>query len=483
MVTEVRLHARTDVGRTRDHNEDNFLCDRALGLFIVADGMGGHAAGEVASQIAVHALADAVRRDWDFVEDFARGDGSVRPEDVKNLLGAAVGAANAAVFADAQVNTARRGMGTTVSVLLLAGARAFIAHVGDSRIYLARGGEVRQLTEDHSVINELRRRGRLRPEILEKIQAKNAVTRAVGVFETVEVDSSSFLVAPGDRFVLCSDGLHRYLPDEASLAPLLDGVADEAATRRMIDWANERGGEDNITAVSVTLPDEDRREAVVEALRHSYQTLSALPFFRNLEPRELLQVQAIARVRDEPDGAVVVTEGAAGDAMFVLMAGSCEVRKGELTIARIEPGEHFGEMALVESAPRSASVVADGGARLLEIARGDLFRLLRESKDTGMKLLWNIVAVLAQRLRETSSQLGEAREALRAPDLTHELFADDYPAVLPSAAGSTAPPTAAPATATATATDGDRDTLPSGPSETSVVPPIPRAPALPAIEE
>src|SRR5581483_12013357 len=114
-------------------------------------------------------------------------------------------------------------------------------------------------------------------------------------------------------------------------------------------------------------------------------------------------------------------------AMFVLMAGACVVRKGDLDIAHIEPGEHFGEMALVESAPRSASVVVQGGARLLEIARSDLFRLLRDSKDTGMKLLWNIVAVLVQRLRDTSSQLGEAREALRAPDLTHELFDDDYP--------------------------------------------------------
>ena len=293
------------------------------------------------------------------------------------------------------------------------------------------------------MINELRRRGKLRPDILEKIQAKkNAVTRAVGVFETVEVDTSSFLVAPGDRFVLCSDGLHRYLADEAGLGPMVLGTTDDAATRRMIDWANERGGEDNITAVCVTLPDEERREAVVEELRHSYQTLSALPFFRNLEHRELLQVQAIARVRDEADGVEVITEGAPGDAMFVLMNGRCTVRKGDLAIARIEPGEHFGEMAMVERAPRSATVVVEGGARLLEIARADLFRLLRESHETGMKLLWNIVAVLAQRLRETSSQLGEAREALRAPDLTDELFLEDHASVLPTALTVSASPPA-----------------------------------------
>ncbi len=468
MPTELRLHARTDVGRARDHNEDNFLCDRALGLFVVADGMGGHAAGEVASQIAVHAIAEAVRKDWDFIEDFVRGDSSVRPEDVKNLLGAAVGAANAAVFADAQTHPDRRGMGTTLSALLIAAGRGFVAHVGDSRIYMARGGEVRQLTEDHSVINELRRRGRLRPEILEKIQAKkNAVTRAVGVFENVEVDTSTFLVAPGDRFVLCSDGLHRYLSEEIQIGPMIEGATEESVTQRLVDWANEMGGEDNVTAVCVTLPDEDHRVAMVEALRHSYQTLSSLPFFRNLEPRELLQVQAIARVRDEIDGTEIITEGTPGDAMFVLMAGACVVRKGDTPLATIEPGEHFGEMALVESAPRSASVEVQGGARLLEISRPDLFRLLRESKDIGMKLLWNIVTVLAQRLRDTSAQLGEARDALRAPDLTHELFDEEYPAGVPDGRS-----------------EGERDTLPSPATEPSLQPiDVPRMPTLPAVED
>ncbi len=445
-MTSHRMHARTDVGRTREHNEDSYLCDPVVGLYAVADGMGGHAAGEVASSLAVQALSAAVRRDTDFIDDFSHGDGSVRPEDIKNLLGAAVNAANAEVYAAAQIAPERRGMGTTLTALLLVGRRAFIAHVGDSRLYLVRGSEVRQLTEDHSVINELKRRGRLRPEVLEKIPNKNAVTRAVGVFETVEVDTFQVLAAPGDRFVLCSDGLHRYLDRESDLAALAQGDEEEAATR-MVAYANERGGADNVTAIVVTLPDESAMSSIVQDLAHAYTTLGAVPFFRNLEPRELMYVQALAEVRERAAGECVVAEGRAGDSMFVILSGRCAVRKGDVEIARLGAGEHFGEMAMVERVPRSATVVVEEDARLLEFTRADLFRILRESKDTGVKLLWNIITALAGRLRETSTQLGEAREALAAEDLTAHLFLEEYHSEAPASFEELREP-------------GSRDTLP-----------------------
>ena len=425
-MTSHRIHARTDVGRSRDHNEDSFLCVPELGLYAVADGMGGHAAGEVASSLAVQSLSAAVRRDRDFIDDFANGDGSVRPEDIKNLLGAAVNAANAEVYSAAQATPERRGMGTTLTVLLLVGRRAFIAHVGDSRLYLVRGSEVRQLTEDHSVINELKRRGRLRPEVLDRIPNKNAVTRAVGVFETVEVDTFQVLAAPGDRFVLCSDGLHRYFEQDADLATLASDPDEESATDKLIAFANDRGGADNITAIAVTLPDENAGNTIVQDLAHAYSTLSSVPFFRNLEPRELMYVQAMADARELATGETIVTEGRAGESMYVILAGRVAVRKGEVEIARLGAGEHFGEMSMVERVPRSATVVVEEDARLLEFTRGDLFRILRESKDTGIKLLWNIITALAGRLRDTSTQLGEAREALAAEDLTAHLFLEEY---------------------------------------------------------
>jgi serine/threonine protein phosphatase PrpC/CRP-like cAMP-binding protein len=425
MSATVRSHARTDVGRVREHNEDNFLVDRKLGLFVVCDGMGGHAAGEVASAIAVQALRDALKKDGDFIDDFAKGDNSVRPEDLKNLLESAAHAANAAVYTESQRDTAKRGMGTTLTALVLVGNHGFIAHVGDSRCYLVRGNQVKMLTEDHSVINELRRRGKLKPEIVAKIQNKNAVTRAVGVFETVEVDTFHFLTAPGDRYILCSDGLHGYVETEEELNSLVEGLGEETATQRLIDIANERGGKDNITAVIATLPadDGDANDLVL-----GYETLASMPFFRHLEPRELLRVQAMARPRGFQHDEIVVTEGQAGDSIFVVLKGNARVSKGDADIAKFEAGHFFGEMSLVEKVPRSATVKSDGPSQMLEIARADFFKILREEKDIGVKLLWNFVTELSKRLRATSQNLAAVKEQMnQVEDMTEALLFEDDP--------------------------------------------------------
>lgn len=430
MPATIRSHARTDVGRVREHNEDNFLVDRALGLYMVCDGMGGHASGEVASSIAVQALRDALKKDEDFLLDFAKGDASVRPEDVKNLVESAAHAANAAVFSEAQRDAAKRGMGTTLTALVLVGGYGFIAHVGDSRCYLFRGGEVRMLTEDHSVINELKRRGKLTPQILEKIGNKNAVTRAVGVYETVEVDTFHFLTAPGDRYLLCSDGLHGYVEREDELKSLVEGLGEEISTQRLIDVANERGGKDNITAVIATIA-QDGSDAADMVL--AYETLAGMPFFRHLEPRELLRVQAMAKPRAFKDTDTVVTEGTPGDSIFVVLKGNAKVRKGDAEIAKFEAGHFFGEMSLIEKAPRSATVLSDGASQMLEIARGDFFKILREEKDIGVKLLWNFVTELSKRLRATSQNLAAVKEQmLGVEDLSDALLFEDEPSPSPA---------------------------------------------------
>ncbi|MDP3277082.1 MAG: cyclic nucleotide-binding domain-containing protein [Deltaproteobacteria bacterium] len=463
MAATLRCHARTDVGRVREHNEDNFLIDRKLGLYVVCDGMGGHASGEVASAVAVGALREALKKDEDFITDFLNGDASIRPEDVKNLVEAAARAANAAVFNEALRDPAKRGMGTTLTAMVLARDYGFIAHVGDSRCYMVRGGEVKMLTEDHSVINELRRRGKLTPQILAKLTNKNAVTRAVGVFETVEVDSFMFLTAPGDRYVLCSDGLHGYVDTELELGQLIEGLGEETATQRLIDVANERGGKDNITAIVLSLSDDngDPNDLVL-----AYETLASMPFFRHLEPRELLRVQAMARPRVFEDNAPIVNEGDEGDSIFVVLRGNAKVSKGGLEIATLEAGHFFGEMSLVERRPRSAAVRSDGSSQLLEITRVEFFRILREEKDIGVKLLWNFVTELSKRLRATSQNLAAAKEQIGiVEDLTDALFLEDEP--LP-------PPSAIPRSARVPRLDHDTNNELSD----TLVPPAPSEPKL-----
>src|SRR2546423_1169147 len=215
----VHFFAATDVGRKRGHNEDNYLVDKKLSLFVVADGMGGHAAGEIASALAVRTVHEEIKKDRQLIEDYengATGAAKVTAKDILNLLEFAVQRACARIHEEAQEDQQKRGMGTTLSALLLVANKGFIGHVGDSRIYMMRGGKVQQLTEDHTVFNELIKRGKLTRDQIERVAHKNAITRAVGVYERVEIDTLLIELLAGDQFLLASDGLHGYVhdPDE-----------------------------------------------------------------------------------------------------------------------------------------------------------------------------------------------------------------------------------------------------------------------------
>jgi PPM family protein phosphatase len=249
--------AATDNGRQRDHNEDNFLVDKKLKLFVVADGMGGHAAGEVASSLCVRKARDAIAENRDIIEKYSDGETAVDRGDILRTLEHAVQSACSAIYERAKLEPEKRGMGTTCSLLLLSGDRGFIAHVGDSRVYLMRQGQVHQLSEDHSLVNELVRRGKLKLEEIDSSpykDYKNAVTRAVGVYESVEVDTLDFDVLPGDQFLLCTDGLHGMLTDEAIEETVVRRKdAPSVCVEELIRAANENGGDDNITAIVVRI--------------------------------------------------------------------------------------------------------------------------------------------------------------------------------------------------------------------------------------
>lgn len=225
----------TDVGRERDHNEDTFLIDTQLGLFLVADGMGGHRAGEVASALARDAIVQALRD-------------SNAPSRLQALV-ESIRTANARVMQEGKQNRSRRGMGTTVVALVQDGDAVGIAHVGDSRCYRFRGGRLERLTRDHSLIEEL---GRSDPAVMAVLAGySNVITRALGTAKDTEPDSRRETLEPGDVFLLCSDGLSGVVDDD-TIAAILSAEPDlEKACAALVNAANERGGPDNITVVLV----------------------------------------------------------------------------------------------------------------------------------------------------------------------------------------------------------------------------------------
>jgi serine/threonine protein phosphatase PrpC len=246
--------ARSDVGRKRQINEDAFFRDDARGFYIVADGVGGHNKGEIASREAVEQLTMWVQRaerDLDrLVERVVGGDTECMWE-IRRLLESGVKSACYMVFGMAELDPEKKGMSTTLSAMLIRANYAFAVHVGDSRVYRVRKNHALQLTEDHTLINYKIKHGMMTKAEAEKASGKNVITRAVGHKDYVQVDTADVDVATGDRFVLCSDGLHGYLSSDKEVADLCsDGELEECA-EAAIALANQRGGRDNITVVVV----------------------------------------------------------------------------------------------------------------------------------------------------------------------------------------------------------------------------------------
>jgi PPM family protein phosphatase len=248
---EIKAYGLTHVGRQRQHNEDSYLVADDAKLFLVADGMGGHAAGEIASRIAVDSISE-------FILHTKEDDGTwphAYDEHFKrstNRLMAAVRLANTRVLEAMRKDARLRGMGTTVVACLADGETMSVAHVGDSRAYMIRNNQLQRITNDHSWVFEQVQAGMLTEAEAEKHPLRNVITRALGGALQVSPDASEIEVKEGDVFLLCSDGLTGMVPEDEILKLVTQSNGDlEKACQKLIEEANERGGLDNVTAILV----------------------------------------------------------------------------------------------------------------------------------------------------------------------------------------------------------------------------------------
>jgi serine/threonine protein phosphatase PrpC len=253
VVVEIEVASKTDVGQVRTANEDSCdIFERTDGtrLLIVADGMGGHQGGATASQTAVATISDL------FIHDTSN--------QIEALIHDAITTANKRIFALAQDDPALEGMGTTVVAFLLdSSGRGTVAHVGDSRAYRYRQGQLEALTVDHSVVAEMHRRGLISADEAAVHPRRNEILRSVGVLAEVEVEVAEVEVAPGDRFLLCSDGLTGVVSEE-EIAAVIQTESAESAVEQLVQMANDRGGPDNITVQLLSIPP-DREDGDPEA--------------------------------------------------------------------------------------------------------------------------------------------------------------------------------------------------------------------------
>lgn len=245
---KVDFYGLTDVGKKREKNEDSLLVNADLGLFMVADGMGGHLGGEFASRIAVKTVEETVRQLLDDPDATISTDVVFDRSDPGEVLKYSIRTASQRIFEEAARNPNLRGMGTTAVSLLVRDGKGFIAHVGDSRAYLVRDGGISQLTADHSLVAEQLRAGFITPEELRHHKFKNIITRSVGFQNDVEIDLLIRDLEVGDRFLLCSDGLSNMVEDP-DLQKIVSRNQPKEACQKLIELANKRGGDDNVTVI------------------------------------------------------------------------------------------------------------------------------------------------------------------------------------------------------------------------------------------
>jgi protein phosphatase len=248
----VQVAGETNVGRKRSHNEDSFTVIEEENLYLVADGMGGHASGEVASQLAIETIKNffqATGEDPDATWPY-KMDKTRKYEENRLITG--VKLANLRIFEAAQSEAKYRGMGTTITACFLVPEGIYLAHVGDSRIYRLRDGKFEQMTEDHSLLNDYMKMKKLTPEEIENFPHKNVIVRALGMKETVKVDTQFDVPKPGDVFLMCSDGLSGMITDDEMGVLLAQHGADlSVCASKLVEAANENGGVDNITVVLI----------------------------------------------------------------------------------------------------------------------------------------------------------------------------------------------------------------------------------------
>jgi len=245
----MRSIGRTDIGLVRKVNEDSFLCEKLEGvskayLYIVADGMGGHNAGEIASSMAVDLVAAHIKQNCGMLED---GKGA------QELIRSAVQKANRIVFEASISQSSYSGMGTTLSMALIIDRILYVAHVGDSRIYLVRKSNIKKLTEDHSLVAELLKTGSIKPEEASNHPQRNVITRALGTESTIEVDVFQWELEWDDYIIICTDGLSNMVSEEEMLSSINNSKDINEACDLLIDRAKEKGGFDNITVIIIQM--------------------------------------------------------------------------------------------------------------------------------------------------------------------------------------------------------------------------------------
>lgn len=391
--------ARTDPGKKRQHNEDAMAAMPEQGIYVVADGVGGRAAGEVAAAICVDAFRAAAARIAERVSTFNAQPTLEARNGVLIAMDDACQTASRRIYETAE-SEGKAGMTTTLVVAVFGSGTAFLCHVGDSRAYLVRNQKLHQLTEDHSMVNELVRSGKMTLTEARASRHRHVITRAVGLYPTVQPSLAAVDIVAGDRFVLCSDGLSDVVPEDV-IATKGSFDSLDAGAEALLQAALDKGGPDNITIILI---DPSGAEPLDEAASRA-KLLETLFLFKDMPYAQRLQVSRIMQEHYFAPGDELFVAGSSERRMYIMLEGEVRVERDNLELATLTAGEHFGELSLIDRGPRSATIRAASFGSAVSVCADDLETFVKEEPALGGELLWKLLNVMGQRLRRTNERL------------------------------------------------------------------------------
>ena len=396
-MSTVIAAAVTDVGKVREHNEDSHLIDTESQIFIVCDGMGGHAAGEVASSMAVQ----ITRQSWTapsmkmrVAAYIRRGDADTRRSLIQAVR-QGVMSSHLEIIDEAKRDEDKAGMGTTFTGFLIAGGEAIFAHAGDSRAYLVRDDIAMQLSEDHTLIARLQASG-IDPTTGGAATArwKGVLTNALGIGDATRVATFIISLYSGDKILLCSDGVTEYLNESEIGQVLVSAPSPARAAQRLVDMALERGGGDNATALVVKVVEAGETRIPPEQRERDEEAMRQCTLFTALTPQEQLRALRITHMRELKQGKPLVPSALGNRVAYVVLSGEVELADRKVGVGAVIYPE-----ALVEGTDmpgRSRTAIAATPVRLLTIRQDDLFELAEEESDLGVKLYAAVAKLMAR---------------------------------------------------------------------------------------
>ena len=390
-------------GKVRKSNEDSYLIDNDLSLYIVCDGMGGHEYGQVASQLACEVILKNILLYKNELKKYFELLNQSNRAKLKFVIDKAINTASAEVHQKGVELNSVKGIGTTVVLVLISNTHAFLAHVGDSRIYLKRKDKLYQLTEDHTMANQLIKSGQATAAEVANIPGSGALFQAVGYQKIVKVDQVSFELRHEDQIILCSDGLTKYANDKKILE-IFKNHDFENAAQVGVDYANEMGGGDNTTIIGIDVQQEIGTSTEVDvALK--VEVLKEIPLFQNLNYNDLTKVLEISRTHKFKKDAEIVKEGEPGDELYIILIGSVDIFVGDMKVDKLKAGNYFGEMAMIDKRPRSATVIANSYTIIMGIKRNHFKLLIQNENSLGVRVLWNFTHRLSAMMRNVDQKI------------------------------------------------------------------------------